>query len=225
MRMQRDAVQQRLAERRRRSSARGNNSMMANSSSLKQFGAQLQAINPQNMAGTVIGSSSQPQVRIVDKVNATGTGKVNKNKDGEDYVKKIINGSVRGFGFGSKGLAGSTTPKSSNFGKQGPSFGQSKLGQGSQGGGFGNRSNYSGQRSSTTLGGGLASRLSLALSRVIEPSQLEGQQEEDEIFQLIDELNNHQDLTVKLNNQSKICSIFSKNEKSTASAISKKKDG
>ena len=51
----------------------------------------------------------------MDKVNASGVGKVTGG--GEDYVKKIINGSVRGFGFGSKGLAGSTTPKSSNFGK------------------------------------------------------------------------------------------------------------
>ena len=65
-------------------------------------------------------------------------------------------------------------------------------------------SNYSGQRSSTTLGGGLASRFSLALSRVIDPCQVE-HQEDDEIIQLIEELNSHQDLTVKLNNQSKIC--------------------
>jgi len=63
------------------------------------------------MAGTVIAPASS-QTKIIDKVNASGTGKVNKNKDGEDYVKKIISGSVRGFGFGSRGLAGSTTPKS-----------------------------------------------------------------------------------------------------------------
>ena len=85
-------------------------------------------------------------------------------------------------------------------------------------------SNNSGQRSSTTLGGGLASRFSLALSRVIDPAQFE-QQEDDEIVTLIEEMNSHQDLTVKLNNQSKICSIFSKNAKqATGSALTKKKD-
>ena len=60
-------------------------------------------------------------------------------------------------------------------------------------------SSYSGQRSNTTLGGGLASRFSLALSKVIDPCQAETG-EDDEIIQLIDELNSHQDLAVKLNN-------------------------
>ena len=36
-----------------------------------------------------------------------------------------------------------------------------------------------------------------------------------EIIQLVDELNGHSDLTIKLNNQAKICNIFSKNAKTT----------
>lgn len=41
-----------------------------------------------------------------------------------------------------------------------------------------------------------------------------------EIIQLVDELNGHSDLTIKLNNQSKICNIFSKSGK-TAGAKKK----
>ena len=84
----------------------------------------------------------------------------------------------------------------------------------------------SGNRSSTSMGGGLASRFSLALSRVIDNTApttdgqspgnvLENHDDDDmqEVFQLIEELNKHSDLTVKLSNQSKICSIFTKNLK------------
>lgn len=64
------------------------------------------------------------------------------------------------------------------------------------------------------MGQGLASRFSIALSRVTDPAALEGVQNLDEdigeIVTLLMELNNHQDLTVKLNNQSKICNIFKK---------------
>ena len=69
------------------------------------------------MAGTVIGTTGPSHNPINEKVNASGVGKVNKNKDGEDYVKKIINGSIRGFGFGQNGLSGSSTPKRSKFEK------------------------------------------------------------------------------------------------------------
>ena len=72
------------------------------------------------------------------------------------------------------------------------------------------------------MGGGLASRFSLALSRVIDNTTatsaglISHKEDEDmqEIIQLIDELNKHSDLTVKLSNQSKICSIFQKTNKS-----------
>lgn len=106
------------------------------------------------------------------------------------------------------------TPKSS----YGPSYGQSRIG-------FGAQSSHSGGKSNTTTGGGIASRFSLALSRVIDNTaatadgtteKVEQAQDEDdiqEIVNLITELNQHQDLTVKLSNQSKICSIFSKSSK------------
>ena len=77
----------------------------------------------------------------------------------------------------------------------------------------------SGGRSNTSMGNGLASRFSLALSRVIEtplPSaDLQCDDDIAEIITLVDELNQHQDLTVKLNNQSKICNIFKKGHKNT----------
>ena len=53
----------------------------------------------------------------------------------------------------------------------------------------------------------------------------QGQDEDDiqEIVSLITELNQHQDLTVKLSNQSKICSIFSKSNKLSSTSLMKKK--
>lgn len=69
------------------------------------------------------------------------------------------------------------------------------------------------------MGTGLASRFSLALSRVIDtpaPSaELQSDDDIAEIVQLVNELNQHQDLTVKLNNQSKICNIFKKGHKNS----------
>jgi len=130
---------------------------------------------------------------------------------GGDYLKQIINQGTRAFGGSS-----STAPIGRNrLGRQstqgapggGPSFGQSKLG-------FGAQSNSG--RSNSSMGGGLASRFSLALSKVIDNTTatsaglISHKEDEDmqEIIQLIDELNKHSDLTVKLSNQSKICSIF-----------------
>lgn len=76
------------------------------------------------------------------------------------------------------------------------------------------------------MGTGIASRFSLALSRVIESPtpNVDLQSDDDivEILQLVQELNQHQDLTVKLNNQSKICNIFKKGGKSTAKKIDQK---
>lgn len=69
------------------------------------------------------------------------------------------------------------------------------------------------------MGGGLASRFQLALSRVIDPTSessmtgntaAEGDDDIQEIRQLIEEMNQHSDLTVKLSNQAKLCKIFSK---------------
>jgi hypothetical protein len=56
----------------------------------------------------------------------------------------------------------------------------------------------------------LASKISNALSRVI---QADGQGDENDddlqdLIQLLDELNSHTELTVKLSNQSKICKIL-----------------
>tara|TARA_B110000285_G_C15098188_1_gene603375 strand:+ start:1285 stop:1557 length:273 start_codon:yes stop_codon:yes gene_type:complete len=64
----------------------------------------------------------------------------------------------------------------------------------------------------------LASRFTLALSKIIDKDNTQVGDQEDsdltELFDLVEELNGHQDLTVKLNNQSKICNIFSKNKNS-----------
>lgn len=104
----------------------------------------------------------------------------------------------------------------------GPSFGQSRIGQVS----YGAMSNSG--RSSTTTGGGLASRFTLALSRVIDvtaDSTGPNPDEDDlqELASIIEELNQHQDLTVKLSNNSKICSIFTKKSKGN-SLMQKKLD-
>lgn len=70
------------------------------------------------------------------------------------------------------------------------------------------------------MGGGIASRFQLALSRVIDPTTessvtghtaVEGDDDVTEIRSLIDEMNRHSDLTVKLSNQAKLCKIFTKN--------------
>jgi len=108
--------------------------------------------------------------------------------------------------------------KSPTGNNNGPKFGQSKLGYSS------NQSNYSGS-SRQSMGGGLASRFQLALSRVVDPTAesnatgtTAAQEEVDDIAEiraLIEELNQHSDLTVKLSNQAKLCKIFSKTGTST----------
>lgn len=59
----------------------------------------------------------------------------------------------------------------------------------------------------------LASKINMALSRVVSSNSNGNMlEEEDEdiadLIQLLEELNAHTDLTVKLNNQSKICKIL-----------------
>lgn len=117
-------------------------------------------------------------------------------------------------------------------GNTGPTFGQSRIQSAGISGintevsrnvdgrsqGLGSRSNYSGYRSNQSGGGGLASRFSFALSKIIEKDSSvldQGEEDEDitEVIQLVEELNQHTELTVKLNNQSKICNIFSKETK------------
>jgi hypothetical protein len=102
---------------------------------------------------------------------------------------------------------------------RGPTFGQSRMQsagisgmntEGSRNGdgrsqGRGSRSNYSGYRSNQSGGGGLASRFSFALSKIIEKDGTllnEGEEDEEiaEVIQLVEELNQHTELTVKLNN-------------------------
>ena len=73
----------------------------------------------------------------------------------------------------------------------------------------------------------------MALSRVIDitaatasdDKTVEGQDEDDiqEIVNLITELNQHQDLTVKLSNQAKICKIFSNGKPTSSTSLMKKK--
>lgn len=77
-----------------------------------------------------------------------------KAKGGEgDYIKNLLNKNASFFG---------KSTSSSNFGGNYsiPSFGLSKIGSGN--------SQISGRRSTTTAGGGLASRFSLALSRIFD---------------------------------------------------------
>jgi len=73
----------------------------------------------------------------------------------------------------------------------------------------------------------LISRFSFALSRVIDNTAATiGGDDDDvqEIVALIDEMNSHHDLTVKLNNQSKLLSIFTKPVKSSNALLKKKID-
>lgn len=73
---------------------------------------------------------------------------------------------------------------------------------------------YGGKSVGTAGGGGLASKISMALSRVVWNSKNSLNDDEDvaDLIQLIEELNQHSDLTVKLNNQSKICKILETND-------------
>ena len=79
----------------------------------------------------------------------------------------------------------------------------------------GNESFYSYGKSQGTIGGGgLASKISMALSRVVynRSNSLNDDDDVADLIQLIEELNMHSDLTVKLNNQSKICKILETND-------------
>ena len=79
-----------------------------------------------------------------------------------------------------------------------------------------------GNRSTTTQGGGLANKIGQAVSRILSQSQLNAADvttDEDEVTDLVNllnELNAHHDLTVKLSNQSKIMKFL--NEASDAGA-------
>ena len=77
-----------------------------------------------------------------------------------------------------------------------------------------------GNRSTTTQGGGLANKIGQAVSRILSQSQLNAEvTDEDEVTDLVsllNELNAHHDLTVKLSNQSKIMKFL--NEASDAGA-------
>lgn len=79
----------------------------------------------------------------------------------------------------------------------------------------GNESFFSyGGKSQGTVGGGLASKISMALSRIVYNRNNSMNDDDDvaDLIQLIEELNQHNDLTVKLNNQSKICKILETND-------------
>lgn len=154
-------------------------------------------------------STLNPQTpTLVKGKNKYADRDFNLGKGNSDYVKNLL----RQNNSFMKGL-GSFDKMKSPRGNNGPQFGQSKLGMGS------NQSSYSGRDSSQSMGGGLASRFQLALSRVIDPTAessmtgataTEGDDDIQEIRQLIEEMNQHSDLTVKLSNQAKLCKIFTK---------------
>lgn len=172
-------------------------------------------------SGRVAGSILLPQTNNVDLTNhaynastpqQTGKRKYadrdfQLGKGSGDYVKNLLqqnNSFMKSSGLFDK----MKSPMNS-----GPKFGKSKLGQSC------NTSSYSGAGSNQSVGGGLASRFQLALSRVIDPTSessvtdnTKAQDDDDitEMRSLIEELNQHSDLTVKLSNQAKLCKIFSK---------------
>ena len=82
----------------------------------------------------------------------------------------------------------------------------------------GNEDTFSqGNRSTTTQGGGLANKIGQAVSRILSQTGNMDQTDEDEVSDLVNllnELNAHHDLTVKLSNQSKIMKFL--NEASEA---------
>lgn len=70
---------------------------------------------------------------------------------------------------------------------------------------------YNSGRSTTTAGGALGNKIGLAVSRIIGNTSALTANDEDEIaelIQLIQELNTHQDLTIRLTNQTKLCRIL-----------------
>ena len=217
----------RKAERRKRLNSQNkfNNSVIQSAGGLNELSKNLQGagVRGRAMPGSILVSSENQKMFSDNLKNMDMKDRAKKYKDqpgGGDYLKQIINQGTRGFGGST-----STGPVRNRFNKQplgsGPSYGQSKLGYGTQ--------SNSG-RSNSSMGGGLASRFSLALSRVIDSNTttsaglISNKEDEDmqEIIQLIEELNKHSDLTVKLSNQSKICSIFQKNPNKSQSLMKKK---
>ena len=79
-----------------------------------------------------------------------------------------------------------------------------------------------GNRSTTTQGGGLANKIGQAVSRILSQSMAnEACQDEDEVndlVNLLNELNAHHDLTVKLANQSKIVKFLNEASENSAAA-------
>lgn len=67
-----------------------------------------------------------------------------------------------------------------------------------------------GLRSTTTVGGGLANRISQTISRILMNKSNCEQTDEDvvELENILNEINQHQDLTVKLSSTSKIVKIL-----------------
>lgn len=64
-------------------------------------------------------------------------------------------------------------------------------------------------RSTTTAGGGIASKILGNISRILQSSSLETDEEDiGDLMVLIDDLNTHTDLTVKLKSQSKILTFL-----------------
>jgi len=64
-------------------------------------------------------------------------------------------------------------------------------------------------------GGGIATKIGAAISRVVWNRGNSTFNEDDEVqdlIMLIEELNAHQDLAVRLNNQSKLCQLLETNE-------------
>lgn len=78
----------------------------------------------------------------------------------------------------------------------------------------GAESNYSFDRSQGGIGGGLASKISMALSRVVynRANSLNDDEDVADLMSLMEELNQHTDLTVKLNNQAKLCKMLETND-------------
>ena len=76
---------------------------------------------------------------------------------------------------------------------------------------------FSGARSINSNGGGIASRINNALSRIVWSMNNNTMNEDDngdvsDLISLIEELNKSSDLTVKLNNHSKILRILTPEE-------------
>ena len=87
--------------------------------------------------------------------------------------------------------------------------------QGSQLGGANDSFFSCGKSVGTNGGGGLAKKISMAMSRVVWNRNNSTFNDEDEVadlIQIIEELNQHSDLTVKLNNQNKIFKLIEAND-------------